>query len=151
MVVVVENGDVMSHLHELRWPESLRDALFIYRGHTKDVNELKHLLKHKPPKQIFGFYDFDPAGLLMGLEDSIGFEGLVLPDIDIIAMHPDLLRRITQSNVFFAQSEQLNRLQMKAPEVLVGPINAMVKSHIAIMQEPMAAHGLPLLSVPFVS
>lgn len=151
VVVVVENGDVMSHLHELRWPKSLRGALCIYRGHTKDVNELKCLLKHSPPKQVLAFYDFDPAGLLMGLEDSIGIEGFVLPDIDKIAMHSNLLRRITQSNVFFAQSEQMNRLQKKVPKALVGPINVMMKSHIAIMQETMASHGLPLVSVPFVS
>lgn len=148
VVIVVENGDVMSHLHELRWPESLCGALFIYRGHSKDVNELKCLLKHTPPKNVFGFYDFDPAGMLMGLEDSIGFNGLVLPDIDSILTKPELFVRINQPTKFFAQSEQINRLQMRAQDAMIGTIDIMVKSHIAIMQESMAAYGLHLVFVP---
>ncbi|MCP3687682.1 MAG: hypothetical protein GY784_04640 [Gammaproteobacteria bacterium] len=148
VVVVVENGDVMSHLHELRWPNSLCNALFIYRGHSKDVNELKNLLKESPPKQVLGFFDFDPAGLLMGLEDSMNFSGLVLPDIHMMSRRAGLRQLISQSNVFFAQSEQLNRLKLKISSDLSESLDFIVSSNVAIMQESMASHNVALVVVP---
>lgn len=148
VVVVVENGDVMSHLHELHWPEPLTGALFIYRGHSKDVNELKRLLKQTPPKQVLGFYDFDPAGLLMGLEDKIGFNGLIVPNIQEIVTQPELLRGIAQPAVFWTQTEQMNRLLKKMPKALVDLVSTMEELNIAIMQELMAAHAISLIEVP---
>ena len=147
VVVIVENGDLMSHLHELNWPDSLCNALFIYRGHSHDVNKLKFLLKESYPKRVLGFFDFDPAGLLIGLENSIGFDGLVIPEIEEIANHPALLRRINQPSVFFTQSQQLNRLQTKVSNALAVPVRFMLESNIAIMQESMAAHALSLTEV----
>ena len=144
VVVVVENGDLMCSLDRLGWPDSIQDALFVYRGHGQDASELISLIARSSPLKKVGFFDFDPAGLLLGIESTIGFDSLILPDLGEVFADMSSLQLINKTSAFWKQSEQLNQLIRKIPNTLSVPLLKIQENQLAIMQEHMCAHNLAL-------
>ena len=142
-VIVIENGAIMEQINGLMIPDELNEALFIYRGHESDARELKALLNQQKPKRLIGFYDLDPAGLLMGISNN--YDALLLPDIwKDIQSNEDVLNQINKTDSFWSQGKQLVQLQKASPRGINEIIDAVTENTLAIMQEHMLAYGLTL-------
>lgn len=142
-VVIVENGELIREWHKLFLPSELEHALIIYRGHESEAALLRDLLISSPPKLNIGYYDFDPAGLLMGL--SNGHQAVLLPrKLGELSRGKALFDSINQPDKFWDQGEQLRILQKKDASCLQPYIDHVVSHQVALMQEHMMVHQIPL-------
>jgi hypothetical protein len=83
-LMVVENLETFRALEAYRWIDLKgMDVLAIYRGDTKlSAKDADDVIKARS-EPIWGFYDFDPAGLAMANALPPGrLERVVLPDLD---------------------------------------------------------------------
>lgn len=143
VVVTVENGALVRTWHKLAVPPELADALIIYRGHESDAGELRALLKQEMTALNVGFYDFDPAGLLMGARG--GHDALLLPRcLDRLSKGGGGFDAMNQPDTFWNQGDQLCTLQ-SVPCGALAPYVAHVARHrVAVMQEHPVVHGCEL-------
>ncbi|KGK41785.1 hypothetical protein LH51_12195 [Nitrincola sp. A-D6] len=141
-VIIVENGAVMRSINDLQFEQPFANPLFIYRGHESDARELKIALAAYPPACVIGFYDFDPAGMLMGLESKS--DSLIFPKLSEENLEQSLLTKINQAEKFWTQAHQMSRLKTKAPETLLPFVEMMERLELAIMQEHIVAHQMML-------
>ena len=138
-LVIIENGEAMSEWHRFKFPPELDGALLIYRGHGRDAKAVKQLLARRDYAQSIGFYDFDPAGLLLAL--SYRHSAIIVPNLE---RDLGLIRAHTKATAFWGQRELLARLEQKHPSALKPILSGMKAYGIALMQEHIAAHGISL-------
>lgn len=81
-IMLVENFETFQHILSYRWIRwDAMGTLVVYRGDRE--NSIQHAsllvrIRHEP---VAGFFDFDPAGLMMAKSiPASRFEGFVLPD-----------------------------------------------------------------------
>lgn len=146
-VVVVENGEVIRYWRSLFLPAELKDALLIYRGHDRDARALQELLAEGTTALNVGFYDFDPAGMLMGLSNN--HDALLLPaDISAWTKGKPVFESINQEDVFWKQGVQLKEAKVRVSGDIALYLEQMEKENIAVMQEHMIAKGFSLALYP---
>jgi hypothetical protein len=80
-LMVVENFETFRHLISYRWIRWTGKAtLVVYRGDPESPNDDAAALVRERAEPVRGFYDFDPAGLIMARAiPPERFKGLVLP------------------------------------------------------------------------
>lgn len=154
-------------------PLHLQHALILYRGHGSNQNLLKTVLEQTPSHcEIVLFYDFDPAGLAMALEltrqhlnEATRNVSLLLPasliendlGTPVTPLSPinlifESLISLSKPEIFHAQHTQLSWLENQFADMdktdpvnkLAGMIGFMRQHQIAITQEHMVAHNMPL-------
>jgi hypothetical protein len=79
--MVVENFETFRQLMSYRWIRwTGNSTLVVYRGDPESPNEDAAALVRERAEPVRGFYDFDPAGLIMAKAiPAERFRGLVLP------------------------------------------------------------------------
>jgi hypothetical protein len=143
IVIIIENGELIREWSSLSLPKELTNALLIYRGHEDDAKEIKRLLESDPPALSIGFYDFDPAGILIGLSNN--HDALLVPaDISQWKKENPEFRQFNQPNVFWKQGEQLLSVENKARGDVLQLLDSIKSENIAVMQEHMVAKHIPL-------
>jgi len=81
-LVLVENFETFQQLLSYRWIRwGAAATLVIYRGDPEHPNQhAAHVVQNRS-EPVAGFFDFDPAGLMMAQAIPAGrFEGFILPD-----------------------------------------------------------------------
>ena len=83
-IMVVENFETFQQIESygwIRWGQA--SHLLVYRGDPKNSIQHAGALVQARVEPVVGFFDFDPAGLMMGKAiPADRFEGFVLPDRD---------------------------------------------------------------------
>ena len=144
-LVVIENGAPFRHWYRAMWPEALQDAIFIYRGHGENMAEVKRVALECP--RTHGFFDLDPAGLMMAAE--MGVDSVILPrDWRELTAESEFTQKFNKVDIFQRQRQQLKQLQGLAGTALAPLIEHLEKHQLAITQEHMLAHALPLELFP---
>ncbi|MFW1678692.1 DUF7281 domain-containing protein [Pontibacter sp. JAM-7] len=142
-VVIVENGELIRDWSGLRLPQELSNSLLIYRGHEEDAREVKQLLEINPPAKSVGFYDFDPAGMSIGLSNN--HDAILVPaDISIWTKENPEFNKFNQPDIFWKQARQLKTAEMKACGEACELLISMKDQNIAVMQEHIIANKIPL-------
>ncbi|MDH6165530.1 hypothetical protein M2282_000658 [Variovorax boronicumulans] len=83
-IMVVENFETFRQIMSYRWIRWVgAGTLVVYRGDPESPNEDAAALVRERTEPVRGFYDFDPAGLIMARAiPADRFRGLVLPGRD---------------------------------------------------------------------
>ncbi len=148
-LVLVENLALMAELHRLNLPDSLNQALFLYRGDVAADRQVSRAyqcfraFKGQLPLVYFG--DFDPAGLEIGL--GCGAEQLLLP---ARSLWPALLSADWQGlkgpeTRWFEQRAQAQRLHdSQLPDSVKQALLAMDRHKQTRTQEHLLAHDVAL-------
>ena len=142
-VVIIENGELIRDWSRLDLPKELSSSLLIYRGHEEDAREVKQLLEMNPPAKSVGFYDFDPAGMSIGLSNN--HDAILVPaDISLWTKENPEFNKFNQPDIFWKQVRQLKTAEMKACGEACELLNLMRNQNIAVMQEHIIANKIPL-------
>lgn len=141
-VILVENGAVMRRINELVMAPAHLNSVFVYRGHNSDAEAVSKMVASNMAVKFIGFYDFDPAGLMMAIE--AGLDELFLPTFTDEMLKADILKKINQPNKFWNQSDIFVRLKRNASDSLKEFVSLMEKYELAIMQEHLIAHNIPV-------
>lgn len=141
-IIIVENGAVMRRINELVMAPTHVNSVFVYRGHNSDAEAVSKMVASNMDVEFIGFYDFDPAGLMMAIET--GLDELVLPTFTDEMLKAGILEKFNQPNKFWEQSAIFERLKRKAPDTLKEILSLMAKYELAIMQEHLIAHNIPV-------
>ncbi len=142
-VVVVENGAVMRHWQEINLPSSIKSAILIYRGHGDDAQHVLNLLKGGGAARRVGFFDFDPAGLQMGL--TLPVDSLLIPaEWPTLTTNAEWVRDYNKPEAFWHQGEALRYLKSHAPAPLTTLVRHMEQHQLALTQEHIVKHRIPL-------
>lgn len=138
-LVLFENGALLSHWPRVDalFPEPLRGALGVYRGHDGHAKGAKALLKTAQVAgvDVYGYFDDDPAGYRIALD--LGLTSILVPkhqsDIPIAN-----LSRLHQ------QTAKYRNLADKLPSGWKEHYLAIVDSGHITTQEWMVSSGTPL-------
>lgn len=142
-LIVVENGSVMRQWHKLELPELLGSALLIYRGHGKDVEDVMELVREGDAACKYGFFDFDPAGMDMGL--SLGLQGLLIPrSWESLTNENPWVKGFNQPDTFWRQRPSFERIQAEARNEIKHIVKHIGDHRLALMQEHLVEHELEL-------
>lgn len=143
LLVVVENGAVMPHWADILLPDSWQNAVLIYRGHGDNARTVAGLVEEHPPENLAFFYDFDPAGLVMGTR--VGCNSSVLVPTGWQGLHRE--SGINQPDVYRNQMASLQQLRkMGAAEV--GSLIAHIETQeLAVMQEHIVQRRMTLTAL----
>ncbi|MBT2321894.1 hypothetical protein J7E62_05925 [Variovorax paradoxus] len=81
-IMLVENFETFQQVQAYRWIEwDAAGTLVVYRGDPENPNQHAAQLVLARGEPVVGFFDFDPAGLMMAKAiPSSRFKGFVLPD-----------------------------------------------------------------------
>ncbi|MES2822467.1 MAG: hypothetical protein V4732_02615 [Pseudomonadota bacterium] len=147
-VVLIENGTVFANWSSLQLPMDCSESLLMYRGHGSGIRTTYKILKARPSTcKLFGFFDFDPAGLAMAL--SVGCNGIVLPDDIDEVLSDETLRRLNKIETFHKQwiknSDYLNSNPSPHLTTIVEKIR---KYEVALTQEMLVRRNIKLKMYP---
>ncbi|MBA1279486.1 DUF7281 domain-containing protein [Stutzerimonas stutzeri] len=136
-LVLVENLDSFDQWQEYRIPETLNDALVLYRGHGGLARGARKLIAQLPESVcLHVFPDFDPAGLVIAV--SMSARGLLIPALGDKLMeksHRDHFERQ------YRQSKHLDELELGCWR----PVwQAMREQRLSIKQQHMLAFDAAL-------
>ena len=137
-VLVVENLDCFDQIHRFTLPESLCDALVLYRGHSATTGGNRQLLQCLPADAtVTVFPDHDPAGLAIAASLPRATH-LLTP-----ALTPELLAKGSREH-FDRQHRQAKHLDSMALGSWQAVWEEMKRGGVSIKQQHMLALGAPL-------
>jgi len=149
-IVLFENLIVMANLRRLNIPESLKDALWLYRGDVQTQQQTgtanQFFQRFKETNELICFSDFDPAGLQIAL--SCGAEKwLTLECVD------DL--KINLSGIEYEWFNQKNAITFinnykKISDSISMLFSSMSQHQKTLKQEHMIEHSLSLMLYPII-
>jgi hypothetical protein len=92
---------------------------------------------------LFGFFDFDPAGVAMAL--SVGCNGIILPnDIDEV-LSDETIRRLNKTDIFHKQwIKNADYLKNNSPPHLIPIIEKIEKYEVSLTQEMFVSRKVKL-------
>jgi hypothetical protein len=147
-IVLVENLIVMANLASLNIPESLHNALWLYRGDIKKQQQTstayQFFRRFQETNQLLCFSDFDPAGLKIALTcGAIQWLTLAHPsDINItLAGHEHEWFKQVNEKGYLTNTAQLT-------EPLSGLFATMNNNQKTLKQEHIIEHALELRLYP---
>ena len=144
-LVVIENGILMRCWASVSWPLEIRDAVFVYRGHGTNEVAVKQLVTEASAS--YGFYDFDPAGLLMAVRSGCG--GIVVPAVwQEWTQNHEFRKSFNKRAEYRKQFRELANLKTSVKPLLRSIVNHIERFELAITQEHMLSHQIPLTVVP---
>jgi hypothetical protein len=142
-LVFVENLIVMANLPLLKIPESLKDALWLYRGDQKAQQNTgtanQFFKRFKKTNNLVCFSDLDPKGLEIALKSG-ATQWLTIADNSDLCLD---LQGV--ENEWFNQKETiafLSKLQLSAHQKML--FEKMKQTQKTLKQEHMIAHSLNL-------
>ena len=144
VVVLVENGMVMREWARIVLPEMPSAPLFVYRGHGDNARMVRQWLRGLPKSvERLGYFDWDPAGITMGVEGRL-LDGLLVPDLD--AMSEEALRNLRKQIKWRSWVDQQRSLSKGGAIDLLARelLEEMLEGEWAITQEAMVEHVVPL-------
>jgi hypothetical protein len=149
-LVIVENGQLMTHWDYWATLPWLLGSHLIYRGHGENQNQVQMLVDSlSKDVDIICFPDFDPAGLDLALRYKPN--GLIIPkDWSEWSKEHDFVKRFNKHDSFFEQEAALGdwpqrHVQLKNNEVLTELVSHLRKERIAITQEHLVANDQVLM------
>ncbi|WP_409421687.1 hypothetical protein ABHF91_01230 [Pseudaeromonas sp. ZJS20] len=149
-LLVVENGSLLTHWPD--WvgllPAECQQALIVYRGHGINQRLLQSLLRNLPEStNVYGFFDFDPAGvnMLQHLHLLRPLTAVVPVDWSRLHQHP-AIKHINKPEDFTRQREQLAYLvpQNDLAQELAEIYNYLMAHKLAITQEHLVTQTMKL-------
>lgn len=143
-VVVVENGALVRHWDRLELPVGLEDALIVYRGH--EYGAIPHLRQQPGIVELLAFLDFDPAGLRMACDGS--FDSIIIPtQWEQLTASSELVKKFNQPDKFYAQLPALSQIRTQGRSLVALLVDHLRQQRMALMQEHLVVHRVPLSRV----
>ena len=140
-IIVVENLQAFDFFKSFNLPESLSNALVVYRGHnisSKAVIDFLNAVPHNT--QIISFCDFDPKGFEIALSTT-KVTDILLPELDQAFDGAEGTR-----HVFDKQHTSVTHFSKHAlPSILYSYWNELMKQKLCVSQENILAHSKRLL------
>ena len=149
-IVLVENLIVMANLQRINIPESLVDALWLYRGDAQAQQQTgtanQFFRRFQKTNQLICFSDFDPAGLQIALTCGAQ-QWLTLEHADNINIKLSGIEQewFNQKNAiaYLNNSDQLSNS-------ITALFSTMNNNRKTLKQEHMVAHSLPVALYPLI-
>ncbi len=136
-ILLIENAVIARHWYQCRLPDSLDNALMVYRGHDVSSKAVRAWLTTLPEHIMkIGYFDFDPAGL--GIAHDYGVDALLVPD----PINDDLISgNRNKPEEFVKQINQRPDLESELPASLSSLYRWMRKENrqCAVTQEKLTA------------
>ncbi|GLS91538.1 hypothetical protein GCM10007916_26070 [Psychromonas marina] len=149
-IVLVENLVVMANLKRLNIPESLSEALWVYRGDLQVQQQTgtaySFFRRFKDSHQLICFSDLDPSGIQISLTSG-ATQWLTIADgldLNIELKGPEQEWFKQQKAICYLNNQQL-------PTYCASLFMKMKASQITLKQEHMLAHSLKLCLSPLTS
>lgn len=143
-IVLIENGSLFANWASLKLPEECADALLIYRGHGAGIKTTYNLLRARPATCVlYGFFDFDPAGLAMSLE--VGCDRTILPANIAAIFEGDNFRRLNKEERFHRQWARKGQfLKDRCCKQLIPIVEVIENLKVALTQEALISLDIKL-------
>lgn len=141
-LVIVENGGLMPYWAELQLPEAWQDSIILYRGHRENARSVAGIARNQPAGKLAWFYDFDPAGQALALDQARG-STLVPEKWREFGRHTPF----NQPKTHRKHSAALKRLKARATGELLAIAEHMADEELALMQEHMVLRQVPLIAL----
>ena len=141
-LVIIENGGLMPYWADLRLPEYWKDSVILYRGHRENARSVSEIARNQPAEKLAWFYDFDPAGQALALDQGRGCT-LVPEKWRELGRHTPFNQPKTHRN----QSTALKRLKGRATGELLAIAKYMESEELALMQEHMVLRHVSLTAL----
>ncbi|MDS1311518.1 DUF7281 domain-containing protein [Marinobacter xiaoshiensis] len=142
-LVIIENGGLMPYWVDIKLPDSLANSIILYRGHRENVRSVAELVSSQPADKLSWFFDFDPAGQCLALDQGKG-STLVPASWRELGKHTPF----NQPKVHRNQSVALTRLKGRAYGELLAIAEHMASEELAVMQEHMVRRNILLSALP---
>lgn len=143
-IVLVENLTIMANLSMLNIPESLKSALWLYRGDAKKQRRTssayQFFRRFKDTHQLICFSDLDPKGIEIALTSGARY-WLTADDDSVINIELQ-----GEEKEWFKQSKAIKYLEdiIDLPEKCQSAFTEMSCSRKTLKQEHMLAHKIKL-------
>ncbi|SHK83021.1 hypothetical protein SAMN05216369_3308 [Marinobacter antarcticus] len=142
-LVIVENGGVVPYWADIRLPGSWENSVILYRGHRENVRTIAEIARNQPAGNLAWFFDFDPAGLALALDQGRG-SALVAGKWRELGRHTPF----NQPKIHRKQSVALKRLKARATGELLAIAEHMSNEELAVMQEHLTRRHIQLVALP---
>ncbi len=146
-IIVVENLQAFDFFQSFNLPESLSNALVVYRGHNISSKAVIDFLnKASPSTQIVSFCDYDPKGFEIALSTT-NVTDILLPELEQAFA-------VTQGtrNTFEKQHSSIKHFSNHVlPSVLRPYWDELMRQKLCVSQENILAHSKCLLVLPLYS
>ncbi|MDR9469338.1 hypothetical protein [Marinospirillum sp.] len=143
-LVIVENGAIMPHWHDIQLPSDWKDAVIIYRGHRENMRTVGEIARTQPDEKLGWFFDFDPAGLALGFDQGKGV--LMIPEA-WAGFNSET--GVNQPSKYHDQKNALNRIKRQAGAELQAIVEHMENHSLAVMQEHLVHRRTNLMALSF--
>ncbi|MCK0164918.1 hypothetical protein [Marinobacter sp. S6332] len=141
-LVIIENGGLMPYWADIKLPDSLANAIILYRGHRENVRSVAEIVSHQPADKLAWFFDFDPAGQCLAFDQAKG-STLVPSGWRKLGRHTPF----NQSKVHHKQCIALQRLRSRATGELLSIADHMASEELALMQEHLVLRSVQMSKV----
>lgn len=141
-LVIIENGGLMPFWADLQLNQAWQDAIILYRGHRENARFAADIAREQPEQNLAWFFDFDPAGQAMALDQGRG-STLVPEAWATFGRHTAFNQPETHRN----QLAALKRLKARASGELLKISEHMEKEELALMQEHLVLRHVSLTAV----
>lgn len=131
-LVIIENGGLMPYWADLQLPETWKDSVILYRGHRENARTVAEIALNQPADKLAWFYDFDPAGQALALDQRRG-STLVPEKWREFGRHTPF----NQPKTHRKHSVALKKLKGWATGELLAIAEHMENEELALMQEHM--------------
>lgn len=145
-LVIIENGGLMPYWTDLQLPECWKDSVILYRGHRENARSVAEIACNQPAEKLAWFYDFDPAGQALALDQGRGTT-LVPEKWRELGRHTAFNQPKTHRN----QSAALKRLKSRATGELLAIAEHMANEELAMMQEHMVLRRVDMRALFLVT
>jgi hypothetical protein len=142
-IISIENFDTFAYIQHSQLSKVIGKAesiILVYRGDNIASPKAVLALRSAYKKVWFHFGDFDPQGINIGVVDMQA-QGLILPTIEAICENLSL----SQKDVYINQNKQLILAHIETS--LSKHLKLMESEELAIMQEHICSHQLPLVNI----
>jgi len=142
-LISIENFDTFAYIQHSQLSKVIGEEetiIVIYRGDNIASPKAVLALRNAHKGAWFHFGDFDPQGINIGVVDMKA-HGLILPTIEAIRENLTL----SQKDVYLNQNKKLMAAHIDTS--LAKHLKLMKSEELAIMQEHICAHQLPLVNV----
>ncbi|GGE78117.1 hypothetical protein GCM10011533_33100 [Streptosporangium jomthongense] len=143
-LIIIENGGLMPHWADLQLTESWKDAVILYRGHRENARFVADIAREQPGHNLAWFFDFDPAGLAMALDQGRG-NALIPQAWFDFGRHTAFNQPKTHRN----QMNALKRLKVRGVGKVLKIAEHMEKEELALMQEHLVLRQVKMSALSF--
>ncbi|WP_144823155.1 DUF7281 domain-containing protein [Marinobacter piscensis] len=144
-LVIIENGALMPFWADLQLTGSWQDAIILYRGHRENMRFVADIAREQPAQNLAWFFDFDPAGQAMALDQGRG--STLVPEAWSTF---DKGTAYNQPGTYRNQTAALKRLKARASGELLKVAEHLGTEELALMQEHLVLRQVRLKALPVI-